>query len=235
VTPTEFGSDERVGVVIPTLNEEAALPKLLADLSRIGPAMDVVVVDGGSEDRTCGVAAEWGARCVRTEPGRARQMNLGASLLDTPWILFLHADSRLPVETARAIEDFVTEPRDPAAAHFSFRLDAEGPWWWLIERGQRIRERLTGLAYGDQGLLVSRTRFDRIGGFPDVPLMEDVAIVRRLRATGGLGRIEAPLVTSARRYREEGPFVSWIRNAALITLYSAGVPPRRLVRWYRAR
>lgn len=225
----------RLGVVIPTLNEESALPALLRDLGAVSTVDDIVVVDGGSEDRTVDVAERLGARTVSAERGRGRQMNAGAAALHTPWILFLHADSRLPRETSEALERWMDRPGPCEAAHFAFRLDESGPWWWVIERGQRIREHLTGLAYGDQGLLVSRRRFEEVGGFPDVPLMEDVAIVRRLRETGGLDRIDAPLVTSTRRYREEGPFSAWVRNATLIVLYSLGVSPGRLSRWYRPR
>jgi hypothetical protein len=108
-------------------------------------------------------------------------------------------------------------------------------WWRTIEWGQRFRERLTGLAYGDQGLLLSRTRFDALGGIPDLPVMEDVEAVRRLRRSGGISRIEAPVVTSVRRYQEEGLVLGWLRNVALISLYQAGVSPRRLARWYRPR
>ncbi len=108
-----------------------------------------------------------------------------------------------------------------------------GLWWTLIERGQRIRERLTGLTYGDQGLLLSRALYEELEGIPEIPIMEDVEIVRRLCRNRGLDRIEAPVITSARRYRSEGPFRAWVRNAALISLYSLGVSPWVLSRWYR--
>lgn len=225
----------RLGVVIPTLNEEARLPDLLGDLEALESLSQVVVVDGGSVDRTVPIAEELGARVIRSERGRGRQMNAGARALSTQWLLFVHADSRIPPGTSQALDDWIRDPAPCRAAHFGFRLDESGPWWWVIERGQRIRERLTGLAYGDQGLLVSRERFSGVGGFPEEPLMEDVAVVRRLRRTGGLHRIEAPLITSTRRYRKEGPFRAWARNAGLILLYSMGVSPSRLSRWYRPR
>jgi len=221
--------------VIPTLDEEERLPLLLADLKSLGIPAEIVIADGGSRDATRTVAKESGSRVVDSPPGRARQMNAGARALSTPWLLFLHADSRMPEPTVRALEQWMAEaPRD-GAAYFRFSLSESGLRWRVIEFGQKIRERLTGFAYGDQGLLLSRTRFDGMGGIPDLPLMEDVEAVRKLRKTGGIDRIDAPIVTSARRYLEEGPVFAWARNAALIALYAMGLPPRMLVRWYRPR
>lgn len=226
---------EPLGVVIPTLNEEDALPLLLDDLERLPFPTRILVVDGGSRDRTREVARSRKVGLLPSPPGRARQMTAGAEHLDSPWLLFLHADCRLPLEAREALAGYLTEPGPEEAAHFRFRLDARGPWWRAIELGQRVREALTGLAYGDQGLLVSRERLDRLGGVPDLPFMEDVELVRRLRRTGGIRRLAVPIVTSPRRYREEGPFLGWLRNASLILVHSLGVPPRHLARWYRPR
>jgi rSAM/selenodomain-associated transferase 2 len=223
----------RLSIVIPALNEERTLPALLDDLGALPFTTRIVVADGGSTDSTAHQARDRGARVVRTPRGRAAQMNVGASSTSSPWLLFLHADSRLPPESREALAGWLESPPETEAAYFRFQLDAHGPWWRLIEQGQRLRERLTGLAYGDQGLLVSRRRWRAMGGIPELPLMEDVEAVRRLRLTGGIHRIEAPLVTSARRYRSEGPFAGFLRNAALISLYGSGVPPERLARWYR--
>lgn len=220
----------RLGIVIPTLDEEETLPLLLADLNALQLPLEIIVADGGSEDRTLDIAQNRGAKTVRTEPGRGRQMNAGARALEAPWVLFLHADSRLPPETREALCRWLDTPPPCEAAHFAFRLDQEGFWWGLIERGQRVRERLTGLTYGDQGLLLSRSLYEELDGIPETPLMEDVEIVRRLRRNGGLDRIDAPVITSARRYLREGPFRALVRNAVLISLYSLGVSPRVLSR-----
>ena len=224
-----------LGVVIPTLDEEEALPRLLEDLDALPVPVEVIVADGGSRDRTLEAARKRGARTIRTSAGRGRQMNAGARALASPWILFLHADCRLPSETRDALLGWLRSPASPEAAHFTFRLERDGLWWSLIERGQRIRERLTGLTYGDQGLLISRTRYEAVGGFPEIPVMEDVEVVRRLRRDGGLDRIGAPLITSARRYESEGPVRACLRNLGLILLYCLSVPPDRLARWYRTR
>jgi rSAM/selenodomain-associated transferase 2/rSAM/selenodomain-associated transferase 1 len=224
-----------LAVIIPTLDEEEFLPRLLSDLGDLPQPSRVVVVDGGSADRTPEVAAGAGATVLHTPPGRARQLNAGAASVSSPWLLFLHADSRLPPGTRTALGRWLEKPSLEGAAHFRFRLDARGPGWTFIEWGQRLRERLTGLVYGDQGLLISRRRWEAMGGIPEIPVMEDVETVRRLRRNGGLDRIDAPLVTSRRRYEEVGVVRGLVRNASLITLYRLGVSADRLARWYPPR
>lgn len=223
---------EELGVVIPALNEARALPPLLHDLSHITPPPRVMVVDGGSTDATCAVAREAGAQVVRAPRGRGAQMNVGAACLSTPWLLFVHADSRIPPSTRSALQDWLRSPPSHEAAHFAFELDARGPLWSFITLGQRLREALTGMAYGDQGLLLSRSRWEEVGGFPHLPLMEDVEMVLRLRRSGGVARIPAPVVTSGRRYRKSGVIRGWLRNTALISLYRLGVPSHRLAPLY---
>jgi rSAM/selenodomain-associated transferase 2/rSAM/selenodomain-associated transferase 1 len=229
------GPEPRLGVVIPTLNEEEALPLLLNDLAGLPLPSRILVVDGGSSDRTREAARSAGAEVLTAPRGRGRQMAAGAAHLESRWLLFLHADSRMPPSARGALARYLDNPGPEEAAHFAFRLDARGLWWRLIEAGQRVRETLTGLAYGDQGLLVSRSRLDGVGGVPDIPIMEDVELVRRLRRTGGIRRLPAHLLTSPRRYRQDGPVRGWLRNATLILLYRMGASPGRLSRWYRPR
>jgi rSAM/selenodomain-associated transferase 2/rSAM/selenodomain-associated transferase 1 len=221
-------------VVIPTLDEEDHLPALLADLRHLSVSHEVIVVDGGSRDRTCSWARAAGARLrVREPAGRGPQMAAGADAARAPWILFLHADTRLGPDAGRAIEAWIAGASSgEEAAYFGFHLDGTGWFWRFIELGQGLRERLTGLVYGDQGLLVSRELLARVGGVPDLPLMEDVELVRRIRRAGRLERLPASLPTSPRRYREEGRWRGWLRNTALITLFRLGVAPRRLARHY---
>jgi rSAM/selenodomain-associated transferase 2/rSAM/selenodomain-associated transferase 1 len=225
----------RLGVVIPTLNEADTLPALLHDLRRLPGPATVVVADGGSSDGTRRLAASQGVRVVEAPRGRATQMNVGAAALSTPWILFLHADCRMPQDAREALFRFLEDPSPAHAAHFRFRLDAAGLAWRLIEWGQHLRERLTGMAYGDQGLLLHRSRWEAMGGIPEVTIMEDVEAVRRLRRSGGITTLDAPLLTSPRRYREEGLLRAWVRNAILVTLYRLGTDPDRLAHWYPPR
>ncbi len=221
-----------VGVVIPTLNEAHNLPGLLGDLREVALPLHVIVADGGSQDDTAALAQAGGATVVHTARGRAVQMNGGARACGAEWLCFLHADVRLP-ENAR--HDFEHLDRDPAAeaAVWSLAIDADGWWFRVLERGARVRDRLVGFPYGDQGLLVRRALFDLVGGFPDVPVLEDVAFNHALCRHVELRRLASPLVVSARRWKKEGLYWTWIRNVAILAAYLAGVSPRRLSRWYR--
>lgn len=220
-----------VGVVIPTLNEARTLPALLGDLRALAEPTEVVVVDGGSRDGTREVAARLGARVVDAPPGRGGQLNAGAARAAGEWLCFLHADVRMPAAARDALRAAIRNPV-MAAAVWRLAIDATGTWPRLMEFGARLRDRLGGLPYGDQGLLVRRSLFDAAGGFPDVPVMEDVAMLRRLRRHARIHRLAAPLVVSARRWERQGPFRTWVRNSLLIAAYLAGVAPRRLARWY---
>lgn len=221
----------RLGVVIPTLDEAGHLPGLLDDLRRLRVPKRVVVVDGGSVDGTTDLARDAGARVLCSPPGRGLQLQTGVQALRAPWLLLLHADSRLPPESCRVLEDWLAQADPEQVGYFRFCIDAPGLAWRALEQGQRLRESLLGLVFGDQGLLVHRSRLLEAGGIPDLPLMEDVELIRRLRRGGPVVRIPADLPTSARRYRREGPLAP-LRNAALLVLHHLGVPLSRLARWY---
>ncbi len=225
-----------LGIVIPTLNEERALPLLLGDVSALAEAtsLDIVASDGGSTDGTVARALAAGARVARGRPGRARQLNLGARTALGDWLLFLHADSRLSDAARDALRDAVTGPPRFEAAIFRFAIDLPPVGKRFIETGQALREALSGLAYGDQGLLVRRRLFEAVGGYPELPLMEDVALLRTLRRRTRVARLPAALVTSGRRYREHGVVRTWLRHTALISLYLAGLSPARLAQWRNA-
>ena len=223
-----------IGVVIPTLDEEQGLPGLLGDLRCLGRAvpLDVVVADGGSSDATAAAATRGGARLLATSRGRAQQLNAGAAAARGEWLLFLHADSRLPPAARRALLAALVDEPDLGAAVFRFAIDLIGPWKRFIELGQALRQRLYQLPYGDQGLLVRRALFQAVGGYAELPLLEDVALIRALRRRGvAIRTLPAALVTSGRRYRAHGVVRTWLLNLALISLYLIGVPARRLARW----
>lgn len=223
-----------IGIVIPVLDEEEHLPGLLKDLAGLGPESVVVVVDGGSGDRTVAAARAGGALVMRSRRGRARQLNAGAALLRTPWLLFLHADSRVGDGALRAIERHVRGGRREAG-YFRLRMSHPHFWYRVIERGQRVRERLSGLVYGDQGLLIRRAHFSGAGPYPDEPVMEDVILNRRLRGQGRLVRLPASISTSPRRYEQEGRLRGWVRNVRLISRFLAGAEPDDLAERYPAR
>lgn len=221
-----------LGVVIPTLNEAQTLPALLADLAAVAVPTDIVVADGGSTDETVAVSRALGTRVVSALRGRASQMNAGAAGVRGEWLCFLHVDVRMPQPARRAVVDALRAGRD--AAVWRLAIDHRGGWARIMEAGARLRDRLGGLPYGDQGLLVRRALFDAVGGFPSVPIMEDVALVRALRARAAITRLDAPLLVSPRRWLRQGPYRTWLRNTTLIAAYVAGVSPARLARWYPA-
>ena len=220
-----------LAVVIPTLDEAGALPALLDDLNALGVAsVHVVVADAGSRDETAAVATAAGAHVIRVPRGRARQLNAGARRSHGEWLLFLHADSRVGPDACAAVRSVLAGTLPAKAAVFRFAIDLLPVWRRLIEAGQAIRERWFGLSYGDQGLLVRRECFEAVGGYPELPLMEDVVMIRRLRRRFGVARLPAAVVTSGRRYRQHGVLRTWLAHALLITLFAAGVSPARLAR-----
>jgi rSAM/selenodomain-associated transferase 2 len=166
--------------------------------------------------------------------GRARQMNAGAAVARGGWLLFLHADTRLADGWRHAIEAADPDP-DISAGCFRFALDSPSVAARVLEIGVRMRVHLFGLPYGDQGLFVRRAAFDALNGYADLPIMEDVDLVRRLRSQGRLLRSALPAVTSARRWERDGWVRRTLRHLALILLYFCGVPPERLIRLDRAR
>jgi rSAM/selenodomain-associated transferase 2 len=221
-----------VGIVVPALNEAAHLDGILSDVRAIECVGDVLVVDGGSSDGTVELARSAGARVITAARGRGQQLNAGARAVAGDWLCFLHADVRMPRGARDALPAAVADERVSAAV-WRFAVDAGGLWFRLIELGAWIRDRIGGLTYGDQGLLVRRSLYEAVGGFPEIPVMEDVAMIRALKRRGVVHHLDASLVVSARRWEREGPFKTWIRNALLVTAYLGGVPPKRLVRWYR--
>lgn len=223
-----------LGVVIPALDEADTLPRLLEDLARIRIGHQVLVVDGGSGDETVAVARAGGAEVMRSRAGRASQMNAGAAFLTTRWLLFLHADSRLDNSALDSIAHHVR--RDAGqAGYFRLAIAHDDSYYRLIEIGQRIRERLSGLVYGDQGLLIRRDVFDSVGGYPDQPIMEDVILCRRLRSAKRLTRLPGTVTTSSRRYEEEGRVRAWMRNVRTIIRFLSGTAPASLASGYRPR
>ncbi len=165
---------------------------------------------------------------------RRRQLNAGAREAGGDWLLFLHADSRLPPAARRALLAAVVDDPELQAGVFRFSIDLPAGWKRFVEWGQRVREALSGLCYGDQGLLLRRELFQLVGGFPDIPIMEDVAMIRRLRRRVRVVPLAAAIRTSGRRYRRNGVLRTWLEHVLLLLLYLAGVSPQRLARWRRA-
>lgn len=220
-----------VDIVIPTLNAGASLgPALAARPSHPDLAFSTTICDGGSRDDTVTIAQRAGAAVVEAAPGRGGQLATGAAAGRAPWILFLHADTRLQSGAGSVIARFV-QSVDGKAGYFRLRFDAEEAGARRLERLAAWRCRSFGLPYGDQGLLISRPHYQRVGGFRPLPLMEDVDLVRRI-GRDNLVPLDADAVTSAARYRRDGWLLRPLRNLTCLTLYFAGVPPQTLQRLY---
>jgi len=219
-----------LAIIIPALNAAAVLPETLRALPSCA---ELLVVDGGSADATVAVAEELGARVIQAARGRGAQLRVGAASARSSWLLFLHADTRLDGSAGSAIADFQARSRDAAAA-FRFRLE-DGAWQArIIETVVEIRCRLFGLPYGDQGLLISRSLYEAVGGYRPLPLMEDVDLVRRL----GRRRIRilaADARTSSERWRRNGWLAQSALNVRCLALFLRGASPEAIVQLYNRR
>ena len=226
-------TDPLVSVVVPVLDEESTLPRLLDRLAGLPGRIEVVVVDGGSRDRTLDIARSHPSlpTVCTTSTGRARQMNCGAAEASGDVLLFLHADTALPEDAYAAI---VAALRDPhvAGGNFALRFDGGDRFSRVLGAWYRTQRR-AGIYYGDSAVFVRREVFDHLGGYRPLPIMEDYDFVRRLERRGRTVCLTGPAVTSARRWRALGvprTVFSWV---VIRWLFVAGVPPARLARLYR--
>jgi rSAM/selenodomain-associated transferase 2 len=227
-----------ISVIIPTLNAETTLGPTLAALVPAvvdGLVREAIVVDGGSSDETCLIADAAGAELIIAQRGRGTQLDAGAAAARGDWLLFLHADTVLEPSWAEETKNFIERVesgrRRQAAAFFRFALHDDGLMPRLIEKMVSLRCFLFALPYGDQGLLISRQFYDRLGGFKPIPLMEDVDLVRRLKRNE-IALLASRAVTSGARYRREGYLARSLSNLGCILLYYLRVPPRVLERLY---
>jgi len=220
---------KRVSIVVPVLNEAAAIAATLARL-RAPEVLEVIVVDGGSTDGTAAIAAPLVDRLLEVEPGRAKQMNAGARAARGEILFFLHADTIVPEGFAASI---VAACERAVGGRFDVRLDAPGLAFRMVESAINVRSRWSGLFTGDQGIFVRRDVFEGLGGFPDQPLMEDLELARAMKRRGRVAALRERVTTSARRWQRHGvlrtiALMWWIRAR-----WALGADPATLAKSYR--
>jgi rSAM/selenodomain-associated transferase 2 len=221
-----------ISIVVPTLEEGATIGATLARL-REPEVLEVVVADGGSRDRTREIAADLADRVLIAPRGRASQMNLGAAVATGEVLLFLHADTRVPPGFGAAIARALSDPRI-VGGRFDLELDEPGLAYRVIGAMITWRSRWTRIFTGDQALFVRREVFERLGGYPEEPLLEDLALAIAMKRAGGIACLRERVVTSARRWRQRGVLRTVLAMWAIRGLYAAGVPAKTLARYYAA-
>jgi rSAM/selenodomain-associated transferase 2 len=218
---------QTISVVIPTLNEAEALPETIGHLRGNPEITEIIVVDGGSTDETTRIARELGAKVIASSPGRGLQLRIGAESASGDVIMFVHADTWLPPHAARAALECLRNPRVIAGGFWKKFRDT--PWLLLGSRPKCAVRLLVGRRIaGDQCLFVRRETLQQIGGVPDIPLMEEFELCRRLRKIGRLALAKATVSTSARRFRKLGVFRTYWRMWWVTTLWRLGVSPAKL-------
>lgn len=223
-------ADTSVCVVVPALNEGAGLGRFLAELTSAN-FNDIVVVDNGSTDETASIAAgHGGVRLVRSPRGRGLALNVGARATTADVLLFLHADTALPRGARAMISATVA---DPNVVGGCFRLSFDRRSVMLRFFAWFTRYDTAFTTFGDQAYFIRRRAFERVGGFPEWPILEDVEMRRRLKRAGRFVKLPSSVVTSARRFRKHGPVRQQLRNIAIITLFYLGLSPEQLASWYR--
>jgi rSAM/selenodomain-associated transferase 2 len=222
-----------LSVIVPILNEAQALASLLDQLARLAhQGTEVILSDGDSEDGSASMAEQAGFTVVQSTRGRARQMNAAAALAKGDVLLFLHADTRLPDHAGQYIAQALA-----AGTHcwgrFDVRISGRPYLLRVVSRLMNVRSRITGIATGDQAIFVTRSAFDAVGGFPDQPLMEDIELSKRLLAHSKPARIRQPVITSGRRWEQDGVWRTIVLMWRLRWNYWRGVPAQQLAKIYR--
>lgn len=217
-----------LSVIIPALNEGHRIEATLTSVARQDPAAEVLVADGGSTDDTAEVVRPYGS-VVHAPRGRARQMNAGAAQAQGDLLFFLHADTLAPPGTIAHIRHTLADPTAESGA-FRLQFDRVSPLLWLYERCTALP--WPAICFGDRGLFVRRAVFEAVGGFPDMPVFEDLELVRTLHRRGGFRFLPTALVTSARRFDAVGTVRQQIHNTLLWTRYQLGADPDALAPHY---
>ncbi|KPJ74973.1 MAG: glycosyltransferase [Deltaproteobacteria bacterium SG8_13] len=222
---------DRISIIIPALNEVATIKDTILSLQG-ARNIEVIVVDGGSHDGTAQSARQLGVSVLQSNPGRAVQMNAGAAHATGDILLFLHADTKLSPGFENYVRSAAGKPGVSAGA-FTLQIDSSLSSLRIMERVANLRSRYARMPYGDQGIFVSAALFDELGGFADMPIMEDFEFIRRLQKKGRIEIIPAVARTSARRWLSVGIWRTWWINQIMVAGFYLGVSPQRLAAFYR--
>ena len=224
----------RISIIIPVLNEAADTIRLtLASVQNV-ENVEVIVVDGGSQNETVALVQFCGVKVLSSTAGRACQMNAGATAATGDILLFLHADTSLPPGFEKLVPLALAQPGTVAGA-FELKIDSPMRSLRLIEKMVNWRSRFLSLPYGDQAIFLKASVFHDIGGFPNLPIMEDFELICRLKRLGRIAIAPAPVMTSARRWQKLGVLKTTLINQIVILGYFLGVPPSQLVKFYRPK
>ena len=220
----------QLAIVVPVLNEAANIPALCAHLQRIAPSAEVVLVDGGSTDDTVRLARACGMTVVSASRGRARQMNAGAQATQSPHLLFLHADTQLPEQALALVQDALQQH---AWGRFDVRIQGQATMLRVVAFFMNWRSRLTAIATGDQAMFMTRQAYDKVQGFPDQPLMEDIEMSSALKRISPPLCLRQQVLTSGRRWEQRGVWRTMVLMWRLRLAYWMGTPAEVLARAYR--
>lgn len=220
----------RVSVIIPTLNEERNIGPLLMQLED-QPGVEVVVSDGGSTDKTPQICSEYATRFLSGRSGRGRQLNAGAEAASGEVLFFLHADSLVDATVFDSIRAALNNGWRWGCCSLSF--DEERWFFHLVALASRLRAALFGSCYGDQGIFCERNLFFQVEGFPDLPIMEDLCLSKKLRNYCPVTVLPDKIITSSRRFKQGGLFKVVLKMQMIKLLFAFGVPAQRLERFYR--
>ncbi|MCB1887963.1 MAG: TIGR04283 family arsenosugar biosynthesis glycosyltransferase [Rhodocyclaceae bacterium] len=224
-------SDSRLSIIVPVLNEAHSIEASLTALQPLRRrGVEIVVADGGSDDNSAALARPYCDQIVLAPRGRAVQMNAGAAAARGDILLFLHADTQLPPHVMNAVQG---DRKGHGWGHFDVRISGSSVWLPVIARMMNLRSRLTGIATGDQAIFVSRELFERVGGYAEIPLMEDIDLSRRLRACAWPRAIRDPVWTSGRRWDTQGAWRTILLMWRLRLSYWLGASATSLARQYR--
>ena len=222
-----------ISAIVPTLNSASGLRRCLESLSKSALVSEFIVSDGGSRDATQEIAESFGAKILNGASGRGRQLAAGAKAAHEPWLLFIHSDTFLAPGWEDEVQQFLNDgavsereakASQARAAAWTLQFDDDSWPARLLAAFVALRCRFLGLPYGDQGLLISSKFYNDLGGYSEIPLMEDVELVRKI-GRRRLTLLKTPVITSAERYRRDGYILRPLRNALCLFLYFVGAPP----------